>query len=68
MTFNTRKAAESAQQVADNVLSSAQATIGKTRSIADAAIDAPGWQRAPDGPGGAFVAVDRNLDVRVTAR
>ena len=39
MTFNTRKAAESAQQVADNVLSSAQATIGKTRSIADDAID-----------------------------
>ena len=39
MTFNTRKAAESAQQVADNVLSSAQATIGKTRSLADDAID-----------------------------
>jgi predicted glutamine amidotransferase len=36
--------------------------------VADAAIDAPGWQPAPDGPGGAFVAVDRNLDVRVTAR
>ena len=39
MTFDTRKAAESAQLVADNVLSSAQATLGKTRSIADEAID-----------------------------
>ena len=38
MTFNAHKAAESAQQVADTVLSSAQATIGKTRSIADNAI------------------------------
>jgi predicted glutamine amidotransferase len=39
--------------------------------LADAAVDAPGWQRAPGGeeaPGGGFVAVDRALEVRATAR
>jgi len=39
--------------------------------LADAAVEAPGWQRAFGGaeaPGGCFVSVDLGLDVRVTPR